>query len=57
MRGEVGKETPKKEMDIPHFRCSFMTSHMTLSRSYKDDEYLQNVWETDLPRPETCKTE
>ena len=28
MRGEVGKETPKKEMDVDVF---FMISHMTLS--------------------------
>ena len=27
MRGEVGNEIPKKDMDK---RCSFMTSHMTL---------------------------
>ena len=36
MRGEVGKETAKKEMDLDYF----MTSHMTLSVPQKKQQKL-----------------
>ena len=43
MRGEVGKETPKKEMDN---RRVFMTSHMTLSSFSQQVSALETYTKT-----------